>query len=72
MKTFLAWNEEPEIFEQVVDALEGNFTHVEVSRDVGQYGERGYIRISDKNGRTFSVDLWEIESRPFVRSVAAR
>ena len=71
MKVARNWNEIPELFEAVADALDGNVTAIDedtgddIDVDVdardegGDYGEGGYIDLK-YGGKHFRLELTEI------------
>ena len=62
MRVNREWTEEQEVFELIVDALDGAGLEpgvVVVKNEVGEYGDRGAIEINTGN-RRFRIVLTEI------------
>lgn len=66
MKVKIEWQDEPELFEQVADALESfvvgaedeeSAFAAEARDEEGPYRERGTIVITTPDGRKFSLEL---------------
>ncbi len=60
MKVDIQWQDEEELFELVVNAIDDCGDLYCIARDEqGSYGERGYIQIKH-GGRVFQLELTEI------------
>lgn len=54
------WQDEPELFEVVYEALESSSDFTVIARDEqGSYGERGVMQIRTPDGRVFHLSLSE-------------
>lgn len=54
------WNDSPEMFEDVYQALEDAGLEVLGSEEESPYGERGYIKVRGADGRQFHQELHEL------------
>ena len=75
MKNPLNWNDRPDLFGLVVDALENavygkdaelrndisEISGIWASEEEGSYGEKGVVDINMKDGRKFRLELTEID-----------
>lgn len=61
MKQKVEWQDSPEVFEAVVDALYPSDEVQVVARDErNSYGDRGTIEIKTPDGRRFMLELHEL------------
>lgn len=59
MKTQREWNDEPDLWAAICQALKDSGLDVWGSDEEGPHGERGQITIDTEDGRSFSLQLWE-------------
>lgn len=60
MKRHTEWNDEPELFGEIYQALEEAGIDACGSEEEGSYRERGTLEVRAGDGRRFALEIWEL------------